>query len=215
MKKHFLTILCTLSILTVKAQSDNNAYLGINVLEIPALTINGNFSYDIKPFLTPAFDLGYTLNYTKGVDFIGYLLTPHCKCANDGYNLSNQSGGYIKLGVFLNLRKNFDRRNYPFLGLFLINSIVYEKGIYQPPELSVPMEVQVNQTKYIIGLSSSLGYEFALTNRLKAKIEFQVSLPDKKYQDLYGYRNYIPGMGFKDYEGYWFPILILNLKYKL
>ena len=215
MKRHLLIILCLLSFLTAKGQSNKAVYLGTNLLQIPTLTINGNISFDIKPYLSPIIDLGYTFNYSKGFDFIGYALTPHCKCSNDGYDLNNQSGGYIKLGVFLNLRKDFSRRNYPFIGLFLTNSFVHEKGIYLPPEQSIPIEIQVNQTKYIIGFSSSLGYGFSLTERLKSNIEFQISYPSKKYQDLYGYRNYIPGMGFKDYDGYWFPMLIWNLKYRL
>ena len=215
MKRHPLMILCILSFLTAKGQSDKTVYLGMNLLQIPTLTVNGNMSFEIKPYLSPTIDLGYTFNYSKGFDFIGDALTPHCKCANDGYDLKNQSGGYLKLGVFLNLRKDFSRRNYPFIGLFLTNSFVHENGIYLPPEQSIPIEIQVNQTKYIIGFSPSLGYELSLTERLKSNIEFQISLPSKKYQDLYGYRNYIPGMGYKDYEGYWFPMLILNLKYRL
>ena len=133
MKRLLLMILCILSCLTAKGQSDRTVYLGMNLFQIPTLTINGNMSFEINPYLSPTIDLGYTFNYSKGFDFIGYILTPHCKCANDGYDLNNQSGGYLKLGVLLNLRKDFSKINYPFVGLFLTNSFVHEKGIYLPP----------------------------------------------------------------------------------
>jgi len=103
------------------------------------------------------------------------------------------------------------------LGLFLTNSITYEKCTYQhakgPDLILVP--VQVSHTIFILGLSTSIGYEFSLTKKLKSSFDFQVSFPNKNYKDLYGYRNYIPGMGFKDFEGYWFPMITWNLKYRL
>jgi len=50
---------------------------------------------------------------------------------------------------------------------------------------------------------------------MKSNIDFQISLPGKNYEDLYGYRNYIPGMGYRDYVKYWFPMLLWNIKYNL
>jgi hypothetical protein len=215
MKRHILLIVFFLNTLTVSGQSGKASYLGMNLLQLPALTINTNFTSEVKSFLSPLVELGYTLNYTKAVDFMGYILTPHCKCANDGYDISKQSGGYIKIGAFFNLRNDFKKSYYPHLGLFLTNSIVNEEGTYSPLEQSVYMPVEVNHSKYIIGLSASLGYEFSITDRLRSNIDFQVSFPNNNYKNLYGYRNYIPGMGHKDYEGYWFPMVIWNIKYQL
>jgi hypothetical protein len=188
-------------------------YLGINILQLPATTLNANYSFEIEPFLSSYVDLGYTFNYSKSFDWIGFFLTPHCKCAHVGYELSKQSGGYLKLGGLINLRKDFDKIDFFHIGLFMSNSIVFERGQFDTDPILDP--VQINQTNYIIGLSSTLGYEFSISKRIKSNIDFQISFPNKKYQDLYGYRNYIPGMGFKDYKGYWFPMLIWNIKYRL
>ena len=184
MKRHILLIVFFLNILNISGQSGKASYLGVNLLQIPALTMNANLTSEVKPFLSPLVELGYTINYTKAIDFMGYILTPHCKCANDGYDISKQSGGYIKIGAFFNLRNDFKKSNYPHLGLFLTNSIVNEEGIYLPPEQSVYMPVEVNHSKYIIGLSASLGYEFSITNRLKSNIDFQISLPNNNYKTL-------------------------------
>jgi hypothetical protein len=217
MKKYSLLLLILLNILRVTGQPDKNMYLGINMLQIPALTINANYSYDIKPFLTPVFDLGYSFNYLKSFDWIGTILTPHCKCNNHYLDINSQSGGYLKLGIFLNLRKGFQKKHYPHLGVFVTNSIVNEKGVDNRLVSDIPNSgpVNLNHTKYIFGLNSALGYEFSITKRLKTNVDFQVSFPVSNYKTLYGYRNYIPGMGYKDFEGYWFPMLIFNLKYRL
>jgi hypothetical protein len=217
MKRYILTILCILIISNLSGQTGKNSYLGINALQLPAYTIDLNYSLDIKPFLTTLIDLGYTINYTKSFDFIGFFLTPHTKGGNYGYDLSRQSGGYLKIGSYLNFRKTFETKSYPHIGLFLTNSIIYEKGIYQALVVTefIPDPIQISHNKFVYGLNLSFGYEFSIAKRLKAYFDFQNSFPNKKYLDLYGYRNYIPGMGYKDSELYWFPMFILNLKYRL
>ena len=74
---------------------------------------------------------------------------------------------------------------------------------------------KIEHTVYLFGLSSSVGYEFKMTNRFKTNIDFQLSFPTDKYLDLYSYGNFIPGMGFKDTNEKWFPMIILNFKYRL
>lgn len=207
-------ILFTFFIPKIFGQSEK--YLGINLFQIPASTINSNFSADIKPFFTPVIDIGYTFNYETNLDFIGNLLTPHTKYY-DGYKITKQSGGYIKIGGHLNLRGDYGKNNFFHIGLFLTNSLVYEKALYLPPFDSRPYSYasQLEHNVFLTGISTSFGYEFRLLERLKANLDFQFSFPANKYNDLYSYRNFIPGMGFKDTEGNWFPMLILNLKYKI
>ncbi|MCF8370854.1 MAG: hypothetical protein K9H64_04475 [Bacteroidales bacterium] len=194
-------------------------YIGINLFQIPALTPNVNYTYDIKPFISPMIDLGFTPNYQSplNMDYINFFLTPHCKCANEGYDIDKQTGGYIKIGSYFNFRKDYEKQKFFHFGLFLNNSIIHERGSYQlpPSEGPIEMPVSVEHTKYIFGLSISTGYEFRITQKMKMNFDFQASLPNKTYQDLFGYRNYIPGMGFKDDTGYWFPMLIWNLKYRI
>jgi hypothetical protein len=217
MKQFLFLVLCIFAISNVSGQSDRNYYWGINVLTLTTTTLNTNYEIDIIPSVSSLIDLGYTFNYEKAFDLVGTRITPHCKCGNEGYNLSRQSGGYLRLGAYLNFRKDFEVKSYPHIGLFFTNAIICEKGMFQPLIVTefVPDPKEVSHTIFVFGLSLSFGYEFSITKRLKSYIDFQNSFPNKNYHDLYGYRNYIPGMGFKDSELYWFPMFILNLRYKL
>ena len=216
MRKRILIILIVLIGLESYGQTDIKHFIGLNPLQLPTSTINFNYSIDYKPILTPIVDIGYAFGYNENYDLIGMFLTPHIKCY-DGYTIEKQSGGYLKIGGFLNLRKDFEKQNFFHLGLFLTNSIVYEKGLYLSPidSRSYSYADKIEHTIYLFGFSTSLGYEFKITSRLKTYIDFQLSFPTDKYLDLYGYSNFIPGIGFKDTEGKWFPMLILNLKYRL
>jgi hypothetical protein len=216
MLKRTITILIILIGLKSYGQNDNNQFVGLNILQLPTSTINFNYSIDYKPFLTPVVDIGYAFGYNENYDLIGMFLTPHIKLY-DGYAIDKQSGGYLKIGGFFNLRKDFEKQNFFHLGFFLTNSIVYEKGLYLSPIDSRPYSYadKIEHTVYLFGFSSSLGYEFKITSRLKTNIDFQLSFPTDKYLDLYSYGNFIPGMGFKDTESKWFPMLIINLKYRL
>lgn len=217
MRKKIIAILFVLTGLKTYSQFDGNSYVGLNLFQLPASTINVNYSVDLKPYFTPVADLGYTFKYDSNLDLIGFFLTPHSKSNNDGYDIEKQSGGYFKLGGFVNLRKDFVKNNFFRLGLFITNSIIHEEGTYMPfyDSGSDPFAYDIEHNVYLSGLSTSLGYEFKMTDKLRAGTDFQLSFPTNKYLDLYGYRNFIPGIGFKDFEGKWFPMVILNLKYML
>jgi hypothetical protein len=212
--KHKILIIGLLSFCTVVSAQKDNLYIGVNVLQLPTTTLNVNFTTDIVPFITLVADVGYTFNYDRtSVDYIGSLLTPHCDCNNDGYEIEKQSGEYFKTGSYFNLRRSFDKRFFFRAGAFLNHSIVSEKGIYTPEGQST---VFPSHKQYVPGLSFSGGFEFALSKRFKSDIDFQMSLPAQTSLDqLYGYRIFIPGMGFKDSYGRWFPMLIWNIKYRL
>lgn len=199
-----------------KSQEKGDMYVGMNLLQYTSLTINANFSTEYKPWLTGFADVGYAINYSnsKSYDVLGYILTPHIDANNDGYDLSKQNGGYIKLGGFYNFRKTYEKKNYIHLGLFLNNAYVYEKANFIDPVLHIGGVEKIHGV-LISGLSVSAGYEFEFLKYFSSSIDFQVSLPAGNYKNLYGYSNFIPGMGHKDYNGYWFPMLIWNVKYKL
>lgn len=215
MRKTISITLCLLAAFWTYGQTFQNQFIGINILQLPALTINANYSIESKPFLTPTIDIGYAFTYQKSFDLIGNLLTPHCKCDNDGYDIEKLTGAYLKVGTFLNLRKSLEKQNFFHVGLFFNNSIVHESGDCRPEGESESILQPVSHTIYVPGLSISVGYEFSFFKKMKSNIDFQISFPGKNYEDLYGYRNYIPGMGYRDYEKYWFPMLLWNIKYKL
>ena len=217
MKKYVVLSILVFLAFHLSAQTPNK-YLGINLLQIPVLTPNINVSFESGPLFTPLVDFGYTPNYRKAIniDYIGLFLTPHCDCANDGYDIEKQAGAYIKFGSYFNLRRSIEKDNFFHLGIFMTNSIVKEEGQFNDMLENVnSTPLHVEHTKYLYGLALSAGYEFNITKRIKSNIDFQLSLPDKGYLDLYGYNNYIPGMGAKDFYGYWFPMLVWNLKYRL
>lgn len=185
--------------------------MGINILQLPSSTLNVNYSVESLPFLTPMADAGYTLGIYN-VDLIGSFLVPHTKCY-DGYDVEMPTGGYVKLGGYLNLRRDFEKSRFFHLGLFVTNSMVHEKGTYSPTRIDAAYDV--SHTVYLSGLSASLGYEFNMGRRLKSSIDYQMSFPSDKYKDLYSYETFIPGMGYQGDRQRWYPMLIMNIKYRL
>ncbi len=216
MKKQLLIIGLLLINLASFGQNKKMQFLGINILQLPASTINVNYSLDYKPFVSTLADIGYTFGHNVNIDVVGFFLTPHIDLY-DGYSGTKHTGGYLKIGTYLNLRRNFEKNNFFHLGLFFNSAAVHETTLYTPIELSLPLATPqpLEHTVYLFGISTSVGYEFKIANRLKSHIDFQLSFPGNNYTQLYGYRNFIPGMGFKDLNRKWFPMLILNLKYRL
>jgi hypothetical protein len=216
MKKIIVFLITSILTLSSFGQKDKNQFIGLNLLQLPSSTLNMNYSIENKPFLTSVIDFGYAFGYSKKYDLIGTALTPNIKIS-DGYLLDKQLGGYLKFGGYYNFRKGYYKHDFFHVGLFLTNSIVYENGFYLPPGDLTPSsyDTKIKHMVYLVGINSSIGYEVEITNRLKANIDFQLSFPSSNYLNLYSYSNFIPGMGFKDTDNMWFPMLILNLKYKL
>jgi hypothetical protein len=226
MRTKILILLCLLISIGIYGQAKKNQYLGLNILQLPTSTLNINYSIELNPFFTPLVDIGYTFNYVKTakIDWTGWLITSHTKDEFEypnhvtwcSYDIYKRSGGYFKLGGYFNLRSALEKLHFAHVGIFLTNSVVYESGdmyILYPVTYTEP--TPVNHTVIIFGLNVAAGYEFSIAKRFKSNIDFQISLPNNNYRDLYGYSNFIPGMGFKDNESRVFPMLIWNLKYCL
>ena len=160
---------------------------------------------------------GYTINYANSFDFIGFFLTPHYKCGNDGYSMKNQSGGFIKIGMKLNFRNSIEKKNYFYLGVFMTNSLISEETEYENWDIPNSQIEDLNHKIFIFGLTGAVGYNFRISNKLSSDFGLHISMPSKNYDDLYGYSNYIPGMGYMETCGNEkiFPLIVLNLKYKL
>ena len=216
MEKNILTILTILITFLSQGKNYKNQYVGVNIFQLPTSTININYYSDYNPRLTSVVDFGCALGYNKKYDFIGSLLTPHI-ILNDNYLVKSQLGGYAKMGGYLNFRKGYNKFNFFHFGLFITNSIVYEEASYFSPNDTklFPDEEDIKHFVNILGLNSSIGYDFEINSRLRSNIDFQFSIPSPNYLNLYSYSNFIPGMGFKDTDKMWFPMLIFNLKYQL
>lgn len=201
--------LCIAMMVAGQETGSRSQYIGINIPQLIGTQLNLNYSAEIWPYFTPYIEIGYGINVKDQA-----LSPPYCDCDNDGYTMDKISGAYGKLGIFINLRKSFQKNNYFHFGLFFNNTSVYEKGIYEhfTPDMDL-IKTPVSHTKYITGMSVSVGYRFRMWKRFRSSVNFQLSFPDKTYKDLYGYENYIPGMGGKNYDGYYFPMLIWNVQY--
>ena len=191
--------------------------IGINLLQLPSTTIDLSYSITNKPTHSIIVNTGYTVNYTKSFDFIGYILSPHYKCGNNGYSMQNQTGAYLKIGLKYNLRKTLEKNNYFFIGGLLANSLIHEKAEYVDLENSNSQIKELEHTLYVFGLTGLFGYNLKISERIKSDFGIQFSYPSKTYKNLYGYSNYIPGLGYMETCGgaRIFPLIFLNLKYEL
>ena len=194
-----------------------NHDIGINLLQISATTIDFTYELSNNPRYTIIVNPGYTINYVHSFDIIGYLLSPHYKCGNDGYSLTNQSGGFIKIGAKFNLKKETEKKNYFYLGAFITNSLIYEKVKYENWDILNSQVEYLSHYLFTIGLTGTIGYNFRISEKLNSDFGVHISMPSKNYDSMYGYSNYIPGMGYMETCGNKtiFPMIVLNLKYKL
>ena len=198
--------------------------LGLNITQLPALTIDINYDYAIKPYLDFVGNIGYSFNYIYSGD-LNWILVSHIKCGNCGIAIKNQTGGFIKTGIKFNTRKTFEKRSYFFLGINIINSVVYEKvdftDYYGDCESNIPQNIIIiddpirKQVKYIFGLGTQIGYSFKMSNKLQSDLGLQVAFPNSNYKSLFGYKNFISGIESKDSYSYWFPTMIFNIKYMI
>ena len=200
--KHFInktTLLLILTFIIVSTSySQNSEYdkkLSTNLLQLPASTINLSYSTSNKSFYDLVFDVGYTFNYAKTFDFIGFFLSPHYKCENNGYIMEQQLGGYFKLAGKINFRKSADKKFYFFTAITLTNTILHEEAYFDWFEHEP--YVLLKHTKYIFSPGISLGYNFNIYKNLSADFGIQLSRPIYNRDKLYGYSTYIPFNIFK------------------
>ncbi len=200
-------------------EMSNKHTIGINLAQLPGLAVDFGYEYTLKPYLDITGNIGYGYNHVKGFD-INEFLIPHIDSGNNGITIINQTGGFIKGGIKLNSRKSFPKRNYFFGGISLVYSYVYEQIISEyicPPfgYRGPCIPIFLKQSKHILGAGTTFGYSFKISKKFQGDFGLQVGFPIINYKSLYGYRNYIPGIGFKDSYQYWFPSLIFNLKYNI
>jgi hypothetical protein len=205
------------------AQNKIEHYLGTDLLEFTTTTVNLNYSFDVIPLLTPAVEAGYTINFAKsGFNLPDFL---SMTSQNSIYHMDTQKGSYLKAGTYFNFRKQMDKANFFHLGLFITASSIYERGYhlsdpdnvryYQAPEEGYVPVSDIEYQKKLIGISTSIGYEFRLLNRVKMAVDYQLSYPLNRQNQLYGFRNFISGMGYNENKSNFLPLLTLVLKYKL
>lgn len=167
---------------------------GFDVIRLTATTLEVSYIEPFNDNISIVFNPGYTVDYSKSVDVVGFFLSPHCKCANDGYFLTQQSGAFINVGTEFNLKKEF-LSNYFFIGVFFNGGYIHEKAKYI--ETSLSKEEKLKHTIFTYGAGMYVGYDFFIHKKWRGDIAFQVAAP-RNIDDLYGYKNYVPGMGFSE-----------------
>ena len=217
-----IVVIGIISLICLKSSGQDkanwNRLIGINILQIPATTLDLSYETSNNPRYSIIFNIGYTLNYSNGFDLPGFFLSPHYKCGNYGYSLEKQTGGFIKAGLKYHFRNNFEKRNHFYFGSFITNSLIYEKSKFENWEIPNGQVEELNHYVYIFGITGAFGYNFRISEKLNSDFGVHISFPSKKFKDLYGYQNYIPGMGYMetcDAERSIFPMMVLNLKYNL
>lgn len=215
MKRSILIMICSLICYCSMGQTTIKQCIGTNVLELTNLTVNTNYSIEVRPFLTPLIEIGYAFNNKNSFYLTEELATPHLYNKNNSFTPEKLTGGYLKLGTYFNLRRSFEKQNFFHFGVFLNNSIVSESGCYYFYSTYDVVGQEMSHTIYVPKLDISGGYEFSIFNRIKSNIDFQISFPGKNYQKFYGYTDLYPGSGYKETPKSWFPMLIWNLKYEL
>ncbi len=217
-----IVLLCLISLICQKSWGQDkvswNQVIGINILQIPATTLDLSYEISNNPRYSFIYNTGYTLNYSNSCDWIGFFLSPHAKCGNHGYSLEKQTGGFIKVGMKYNFRNTFEKRNHIFLGIHMTNSLIYEKAKHENWDIPNSPVEEMNHYIYIIGITGAFGYSFKISEKINSDFGINISVPSKKYKNLYGYQNYIPGMGYMetcDAERSIFPMIIFNLRYNL
>jgi hypothetical protein len=188
---------------------------GINLLQIPATTIDLTYDYSPKAYFSYSFGAGYTFDYTKNFDLVGFFLSPHYKCGNYGYVMKQRSGGFLRAGMKYHFSRTLEKQNFFFVGGFLTGSVIREEAEYEGWDTPVSPPENLSHTLIIPGMTTSIGYQFRISGSLHSAAGVQFSFPSAKYADLYGYTHYIPGMGFRESCGsrntVLFPMVFLNL----
>ena len=187
--------------------SQKREFIGVNLSQLPASSININYEHELKPRINYLLEIGYTVNYQNSYDYLGYFISNHCDCY-DYADLDLTNGAFFKAGVLINLRQDFNKVNYFNWGLFLIQSIVHEKGV------NLEEHYNIDDTFFIFGLSSQFSYNFKITNKLSSNIGFQVSLASKNTRDLNSRTYFVPGMGRNELSTA-FPMIRIDLKYRI
>jgi len=226
----FITFILLLTISGLSAQTKKEHYIGIDLIELTTTTVNLNYSCNLNARFTPFVQVGYTIDYTKvGFDILNFSSKTPCDdiIYNGKREFKEQKGGYLKLGLYYNLRKSVEKQNFFHIGAFITGSVAQESFDriatvfytllpFNEPYLRHPDNKLTNS----LGIGVSIGYEFKLSDRIKMNIDYQLSYSfrdDDKWSanrryDPFGF---MPGIHYKETDSKIFPLAILAVKYRL
>ncbi len=169
------------------SQEEKTSYFGINIPPLFGTTLELGYELNIKSNLSLDVYGGYTFNNE---------LESKCFEENEKLKVNKMSGGFFKLGVRYNWRKNLNRFA-PFIGVNLVNSISIEEGtqeiggfINNEPTISLE---QVVSNRYNLGISGIIGITSNSTKKIN--LDFGVQFGRLIVNNLLSCKSYMPGMG--------------------
>ncbi len=216
MKKHLIILFILFQFNTNAQNNEWHHYLGSNIIQIPTLTADFSYLTSNRHWYDLVVNTGYTFHYLPYADINAILLSPHYKGGNDGYHMLNQSGPYVNPGIKFNFRKDETDNKYFFIGFLSKNSFLHEKTRYSAPSSNETHIFEHN--KFIYGLSIWAGFNFKMKDKINSDLGIQISKPLTNISNLYGYQNYIPGIGYMEIAEpsyHIFPLIVWNFKYKI
>lgn len=186
--------------------------VGVDLLQLPASTINASCRTNITPFFSIVVNGGYTLNAEKSIQMYKELFAPFSKHEEsvDENNIDNQSGRFLQTGIDINFRGSIDQPNYLFLGAYLTDSRLYQRYYYHRNHYyGVYDDNYDDHYLHIYSFTCSFGCHFQIISLFASEIRVNLSFPTNNVKTMYGNQKFIPGMGYKDTSDnvYIFPML--------
>ncbi len=186
-------------------------YIGSSLSKILFTSlINANYSLELNTYFTTYVEGGYGINMANTSVFASHA---HENQVCQRYQDLKISGGFLKIGMLLNLRQNMQKKCFTHVGVFFNNALVAEKGnemMHSGEEYEYP--ISASHTVYVPAVSITAGLDVKLWKRLWSNFDIQFSFPDLDREKMYGYS--IPGMGGSDGRETYI-MFTFNLKYQL
>lgn len=190
--KHLALLSLLLLARTLTGQSYDSTYIvGTNLLPIISSQFNVFYEKPLNGYLTFHTGAGYVFNGPGSPHFLGTDI-----------DLDKSSGGFISVGLNGHLK---NRRISPLLGLRIVNSLSYEKGIIRS------RSENFTSSGYSLGIGGILGATLRISNRLSFDLGIQQSR--LLIDGLADYHSYAPGMGVEFFAAR--TQLIGQLKYRI
>ncbi len=214
MKK--VVFLCLIFLQTTILYSQSDQYIGINIMQLFAKSVNINYRIDKYPRLSYLFEGGLTFNYTQQTRDPEWLFNYDPWMSTDTRS-EKISGGFLKIGL---LTRSVEKKNYLNVGISLINSVIHEEGIYEDcyyddDEIFHEDDIPFNQTYYKMGFGFYLGYNLKISKKIATNMGFQSSFSLKGSKEGYWMYEFIPGMGINSAESHFRLMPVINISYKL
>ena len=183
MKK--LLIILSLFFLGKTSFSQNRHFVYVDVLPILSKTVDVGYEYHILPYLSTSASIGYAFNSRRG----------NILKKGDAYDLSKQTGMYLKTQIQFNIRKKLSQFA-PILGVNIINALAIEEGTYTDLNMFIdPITIPVKKESYNLAINAVFG----ITSPSNKRFSFSLGLQAGSFliNNTLSFHSHIPGTGIR------------------